>query len=93
MSNPFTKAREKRGWSLTAASRRMPGVSEQQLRNLEGIGATRSTRPAHVRVRTACVILEAYWPDVSLRDFVEETDLKVVAAGLRSERRLKAKRD
>ena len=67
----------------------MPGVSEQQLRNLEGIGATRDTSPAHVRVRTACVILEAYWPDITLRDFVSDAELKVVAADRGASRRLK----
>jgi hypothetical protein len=89
MSNPFTEAREKRGWSIFGAACRMRGVSEQQLRNLEQRGATRPTDPAHVRVKTACEIIRVYWPDVQLTDFVPDTDLCAKPANRMALRRLK----
>jgi hypothetical protein len=48
----------------------MDGVTEQQLRNLEGIGATRTTDPLNVRLGTALAILRTYYGDVTLDDFV-----------------------
>jgi len=48
----------------------MQGVTEQQLRNLEGLGATRATDPLHVRLGTALEILRVYYPDVPLDTFV-----------------------
>ena len=91
-TSQFTEAREIRGWSLTKASNHMEGVSEQQLRNLEGIGATRDTDPAHVRVQTAMEIIRVYWPDVQLIDFVPDTDLLAKAQDRQAERRLKGYR-
>ena len=87
--NPFTEAREARGWSFTAAANRMNGVSEQQLRNLEGIGATRETDPGHIRVTTALEIVRLYWPEVDLVDFCESTDLVARAKDPTALRRLK----
>ena len=92
-ANPFTEARTARGWSLTGASNRMQSVSEQQLRNLEGIGATRDTDPAHVRVETALEIVRVYWPDVELRDFVPASPLKARPHDTTAARRLKGYTD
>ena len=87
--NAFTKARTARKWSLTAAANRMEGVSEQQLRNLEGIGATRDTDPSHVRIATALEIVRIYWPDVDLDVFVPATDLGTKPRSSVARRRLK----
>ena len=89
MKNPFTRAREKRGWTFTGAANRMHAITEQQLRNLEGIGNTRETEPGHVRVETALEIVRAYWPDISLQHFVEDTDLKACPRDSESRRKLK----
>ena len=67
--NPFTRAREAKGWSFTEASHHMKGVAEQQLRNLEGIGATRDTDPSRIRFATAMEITRAYWPAIQPRHF------------------------
>jgi hypothetical protein len=67
--NPFTRAREAKGWSFTEASQHMAGVAEQQLRNLEGIGATRDTDPSRIRFATAMEITRAYWPSIQARHF------------------------
>lgn len=93
--NVFTAARKKRrdsqgkSWSFTAAANHMAGVSEQQLRNLEGIGATRDTDPGHIRVATALEIVRVYWPDVDLEDFVLGTDLAAKPRSSVARRRLK----
>lgn len=71
----------------------MNQVSEQQLRNLEGIGATRDTDPAHVRVETALEIVRVYWPDVDLADFVPYSLLKARPRDSTSARRLKGYTD
>ena len=75
--------------SFTQAANRMVGVSEQQLRNLEGIGATRDTKPGHVRVETALEIIRVFWPDVQLVDFAPGTPLAVKPKDSAARRRLK----
>lgn len=73
-----TEAREKRGWTFHRAAQHMRGVSEQQLRNIEGIGAARPTDPLDCKLRTILEILRVYWPDVQLNDLVgEDTLLRV----------------
>ncbi len=89
MGNVFTAARKKKGWTLTKASNHMAAISEQQLRNLEGIGATRDTLPSNVKVKTALEIIRVYWPDLDLADFVIDTDLAVKPASPVANRRLK----
>jgi hypothetical protein len=71
----LTDARRKRNWSFHQAAAHMRGVTEQQLRNLEGIGATRPTDPLNVRLGTALEILRVYHPDVSLDAFAGEKTL------------------
>lgn len=84
----IAQARKRRGWSFDRAVQHMRGIYEQQLRNLEGEGATRPTDPLKVSLKNALEILRAYWPDVSLDDFVgEATGFKLVptdAARLRA---------
>lgn len=87
-TNAFTQARLKRGWTLTRAANHMANVSEQQLRNVEGIGATRETNPAHIRIATALEIVRVYWPDLDLAHFLD-TDLAVKPASPAAHRRLK----
>ena len=70
-----TEAREKRGWTFHRAAQHMRGVSEQQLRNIEGIGAARPTDPLDCKLRTVLEIVRVYWPDVSLTDLVGEDQL------------------
>jgi hypothetical protein len=68
----------------------MAGVTEQQLRNLEVDGATRSTGPGDVRLSTALEILRVYWPDVSLDAFVDHVTLfRIQAKNRTAARRLK----
>ena len=64
------EARKKRGWTFHTAAAHMRGVSEQQLRNLEGIGGQRETEPSKVQAGTMLEILRTYHPDVSLDDFI-----------------------
>ena len=87
--NVFTAAREIRGLSLTQAANRMVGVSEQQLRNLEGIGATRDTDPGHIRVETAFEIVRVYWPDIHPVDFVPRALLAFKPIDSSARRKLK----
>lgn len=76
----LTQARTKRGWSFHVATQHMRGVFEQQLRNIEGEGATRTTDPLNVSLKHVLEILRAYWPDVSLDDLVgEATGFRLVA--------------
>jgi len=87
--NTFTRAREAKGLSFTQAANRMVGVSEQQLRNLEGIGATRDTDPGHVRVETALEIIRVFWPELDHRDFVPRTLLSCKPIDSAARRKLK----
>jgi hypothetical protein len=89
MRNVFTAARKKKGWTLTKASNHMSGISEQQLRNLEGISATRDTLPENIKVKTALEIIRVYWPDLDLADFILDTDLAAKPASPAANRRLK----
>lgn len=68
----LTEAREKRGWTFHRAAQEMRGVTEQQLRNLEGIGAQRVTDPLNARLGTVIEILRVYHPDVDLDDLAGE---------------------
>lgn len=63
------RARRRRKWSYYQAAKAI-GCSMQQVRNLEGIGASRATDPACVQLRTAVAILAAYAPDVTLEDML-----------------------
>lgn len=78
-ANPFLKARLRRGWKTAhEAARNIPGIRPQQLKNLEGAGATRETDPADVHVRTMVALLETYWPDLALEDFLRGSQLKII---------------
>ena len=83
-------ARVKRSWTLHRAAQHMAGVTDQQLRNLEGAsGATRVTKPGRLRLDTAIEILRAYWPDIDLDDLMgERTLLKVTPSDHGAKRRL-----
>jgi hypothetical protein len=59
-------AREKRGWTPYAAAKRMRGVSESSLRNLESTPDSGS----EVKLRTALEIVRVFWPDVQLGDLM-----------------------
>ena len=87
--NPFTKARESRSWSFYESSQHMAGVSEQQIRNLEGVGATRDTDPSHIRISTALEICRVYYPDVDLSDFHSRTPFRITPIGPPERRSLK----
>ena len=87
--NAFTSARAAKGLTFTQAANRLVGVSEQQLRNLEGIGATRDTDPGHIRIQTALEIIRVYWPDIDHRDFVPGTLLSAKPIDSSARRRLK----
>ena len=67
----------------------MRGVAEQQLRNLEGVGATRDTQPGNIRFATAIEIVKAYWPLVGVDDFISDPLLKFKPTRIKAERRLK----
>jgi hypothetical protein len=88
-NNPFTRARKVKNLTFTQAANRMRGVSEQQLRNLEGIGATRNTDPAHVRIETALEIIKVFWPEIDHNDFVPETPFSCRPRDSAARRRLK----
>lgn len=78
----LTEARRKRNWTFHQAANHMRGVTEQQLRNLEGIGAQRETDPLNVRLGTALEILRVYHPDVTLDAFCgEKTLFRIHPAG------------
>lgn len=86
----LTQARTKRGWSFHTATQHMRGVYEQQLRNLEGQGATRTTDPLNVSLKHVLEILRAYWPDVALDDFVgEATGLRLMPTDGEAQRSLR----
>ena len=87
--NAFTRAREAKGLTFTQAANHMVGISEQQLRNLEGIGATRNTDPGHVRIETALEIIRVFWPELDHRDFVPHTILSCKPVDSSARRKLK----
>ena len=69
------EAREKKGLTLYGACQLMPSVKWQSLKDLEeGIAD-----PAGVKVRTMLEIMAAFYPDVSLEDFLGESQLFIVA--------------
>lgn len=74
------KAREKRGWTVYEACRR-GGIGRQCLVNLE----EGPTKPQDVKAGTMLRLLELYWPDVSLEDFLGcKTKLTISRASRRS---------
>lgn len=64
----LTRARKARGLSLTQAAADL-GMSEQQLRNLERIGHTRTTSPADIKAHTMVRILTRF-RELDVSDFV-----------------------
>jgi transcriptional regulator with XRE-family HTH domain len=72
------EARESRGWTAHEAARRA-GIGDQQLKNLEN----GKTKPGAVRLETAIALVELYWPDVTLSEFLGDDE----SAALRFELR------
>lgn len=50
-------------------SKRMEGVSQTSIRNIEGLNAQRETHGLDVSLRTALEICTVLWPDVHIQDF------------------------
>jgi hypothetical protein len=65
------------------------GVSEQQLRNLTGQGATRSTQGENIRLGTALAVLRGLWPALRLDDLVDAGPFKITARNATALRELK----
>lgn len=92
LAKKLIAAREKRGWKTPGtAVRHMRSVGRQTLVNLEG-GKTANcaTSGLTTRMQVALGIIEAYWPDVQLEDFVPDTRLKAIAKDGTARRRLRS---
>ncbi len=84
------RAREKRSWTIHQAEKRIGLSSHNILRTLEGINPDRQPGGADCKLATVLKIIEAYWPDVTLDDFVDDELLfKLVAKDVKASRRLK----
>jgi hypothetical protein len=83
-------ARDKRGWTIHQAANRIGFPSHNTLRTLEGLNPDRSTHGLDCKLDTVLKIVSAYWPDVTLEDFVEERCvLKFVPKDAKAQRKLK----
>ena len=90
LSKALAAARKKRGWSIHQAANRIGFPSTNTLRTLEGLNPDRNTDGLDCKLGTVLMVVTAYWPDVTLEDFVEHaTPLKFVAKDAKAARRLK----
>ncbi len=84
------RAREKRGWTIHEAEKRIGLSSHNMLRTLEGINPDREPGGAACKLATVLKIIRTYWPDVTLDDFSDDELLfKLVAKDVKARRRLK----
>lgn len=90
LATSLISARARRGWSIHQAANRIGFASHNTLRTLEGLNPDRSTHGLDCKLDTVLKIVAAYWPDVTLEDFVEEESLlKFVPKNVKANRRLK----
>lgn len=68
---------ERRGWTYTEAAKQT-GIREQSIRNIAGEGETRPTVPSNVTALTMVRLMETFYPEIALRDFVPNTKLCAV---------------
>ena len=69
LSEKLRSAREGGGLTYTEAAKLMPSITPQGLRHLEDAGP--ELKSHLVRVGTVADIIEAYWPHIGFRDFVD----------------------
>ena len=72
LGRKLTKSREKRGWSIHAACAQTKTVKYESLSRLEK-GRTNGDR---VPMATAMQLIDLYWPEIKIKDFVSERGLK-----------------
>ena len=77
LGRKLTKAREKRGWSIHAACSQTESVKYESLSRLES-GRTIGDR---VPVATVMQLVDLYWPEVNIKDFVSNKRMKKYALG------------
>ena len=64
-------ARERRGWTVSAATSRMGAVQDVTLWTLEGRNQHRAPAAGgEMKLKTAVAIAAAYWPDIALTDLM-----------------------
>jgi len=73
------RLREKRGWTIQETARRA-GVSWQSIKNMEDATTERPGDPDKSTVATANALIEVFYPDLRLCDFVRDTNLQVEPA-------------
>ena len=68
------EARERAGLTIAQAAERMPSLSPQGLRHLEGRTAGREAPDGRdLRLCTVLDVIRVYWPELNLEDFMPET--------------------
>ena len=71
LAEKLVRARERRGWTIHAATKNMDGVHNQTLWTLEGRNAHRAPAPGgEMKLKTAIAIASAYYPDITLQDLM-----------------------
>lgn len=68
---------ERRGWTYTEAAKQT-GLREQSIRNIAGEGETRPTVPANITALTMVRLMETFYPELDVCDFVPNTKLSAV---------------
>lgn len=72
LAKKLIEAREKRGWTIYAAAQNARSVKRETLTRLE----QGKSRPENIPVINVIDIIDIYWPDIQLRDFIWDDSLK-----------------
>ncbi len=71
LARKMRAARKKRKWTVYQASVEMGDVHPHTITSLEGRNPDRSPKGPDTQVRTVVAVIETYWPDIELSDFVD----------------------
>lgn len=89
LAEKLIKARRIRRLSIWQAAQKMDGVFPYTLRTLEGQNPAREPRGERCELKTVVEIIRAYWPDITLDDFMDrELLIRAVPKDAKSQRRL-----
>jgi transcriptional regulator with XRE-family HTH domain len=77
LSEKLLRAREERGWTLYKAAKEA-GLGRAQLAALEGRYVGRSPNPSLVTVGTVAALIQLYWPQIQLSDFLPGIPMRLI---------------
>ena len=89
LAEKLTRARERRGLSVHGAADQM-GIGSGSLWNLEGSNGSLASPPdpSKLAVKTVLALVEGYYPDLTLKDFVPAARMQLVIRGKAAARAL-----